>query len=311
MTSHELICIVAGRDVPPVHPKTQYVQVGGYIAVMSAVARPAILLPRSRTAALKDAAARQAIIEGLLPHGTVLVARPDQWVSHTEAEVFLRCNAAQLDKIAASLEGKWQFQITISWDQAQVMDRFRDTPELAPLFAQKSASPGQLEAALDRLRAGLVARISDILDPVVSDLIRLPCADDMLANLVVLVPQRAEAQLDHCVQAIDDIWTEGLKIKQIGPSAAGSFALLDLQWITDDQIKAAHARLSLPAPATIEALQSARRRALMASQGDTSDIREAARIIAASAGAAGQGFHLLSVLSEDQGVATNTWMDVA
>ena len=311
MKTHELICIVDNGLHTPPDDQTHCVNVGPYTAILSTASRPLVSLPMSRAEAMRQAAARQALFERLLPMGTVVAAKPQLWLTPDQAATCLRANAGVLDETCAWLRHKAQFQIAVAWDAAQVLDRFRDTPEISPLFAAETTTPDALERAISRLRNRLGAHIRQLLDPVVTDIIALPITDDMLCNFAVLIPGKAEAQLDRCVEAIDAIWSDGFRIRQIGPSAAGSFALLDLAWVTADDIKAAHRLLSLDPGAPQDVVQSARRRALMTSQGDTSHIKHAARIVDATRQSGADGFHLATLLSEDQGLGDATWTAVA
>ena len=299
MKTHELICIVDNGPHTPPDDQTQCVNVGPYTAILSTASRPLESLPMSRAEAMRQAAARQALFERLLPMGTVVAAKPQLWLTPDQAATCLRANAGVQDEACAWLRN------------AQVLDRFRDTPEISPLFAAETTTPDALERAISRLRNRLGAHIRQLLDPVVTDIIALPVTDDMLCNFAVLIPAKAEAELDRCVEAIDAIWSDGFRIRQIGPSAAGSFALLDLAWVTADEIKAAHRLLSLDPGAPQDVVQSARRRALMTSQGETSHIKHAARIVDSTRQSGADGFHLATLLSEDQGLGDATWTAVA
>ena len=311
MKTHELICIVGGGPVMPPDDRTQCVTMGTCTAVLSNASRPLVSLPLSRAEAMRQAAAQQTTFERLLPIGTVLAAKPQLWLTHEQAATCLQANATVLDETCAWLHDKVQFQIAVAWDVAQVLDYFRDTAEISPLFAAGTTTPAALDRAVTRLRNRLGARIRQLLDPVVSDVIALPITDDMLCNLAVLIPGKAEAQLDRCVEAIDAIWSEGFRIRQIGPSAAGSFALLDLDWVDTSEIERSHHLLGLNRGAGSDALQSARRRALMSSQGDSARIKHAARIVEAARHGTAKGFHLASFLSEDQGLGDAKWNAVA
>ncbi|MEL6620760.1 MAG: GvpL/GvpF family gas vesicle protein [Pseudomonadota bacterium] len=311
MRSHELICVVAGGDIPPPDDLTQCVHAGPYTAVLSSAPRPAMVLPMSRKTAMTQAAERQKVYEALLPSGTVLAAKPQQWMQLDQAAAFLTCNAPVFDDLCAWLDAKVQFQITVAWDEKNVLGHFRDAPEIAPLFSAEQATAPMLEHALARLRNRLAGQVRHLLDTVVTDIIALPITDGMLCNLVALVPASEEEQLDRCIEQIDAIWSEGLNIRQIGPSAAGSFALLDLDWIAAETVDAACARLSLSVGASAEERRTARRRALISAQHDASEIRLAARIVDAAQHASKAGFHLATVLSEDPGMGDTNWSAVA
>ncbi|CAN0590126.1 unnamed protein product, partial [Ectocarpus sp. 12 AP-2014] len=282
MKAYELLCIVSGKlDAPP-NAQTRIYCTADYTAVMAKKPRPALSLPLSRADALKDAAYRQKLFEALLPKGTVLVAKPRQWITLAQAVGCLTTNAAILAKLCAQLRDQVQFQITVEWEPSQVLSHFRTAPELAGLFHAQTASARQLEAALGRLRQRLATQISDLIAPVATDMLALPRAGEMLSNLAVLIPNEREIDLDLAVERVDEIWTDGLTIRQIGPSAAGSFALLDLEWISAKDIEHAHQILGIKRTAKPDAQAAARRRVLLQPNVDAIQVKRAAAIAASA-----------------------------
>lgn len=301
MKTFELLCVLEGRSAlaPDVH--TQCVQVGAFSAILSSAPRKILSLPISRRDALQQAAERQALFEAMMSVGTVLVAKPQQWLTLEQADVFLRANAEMLVKLAAKLRDKAQFQVSVTWDASKVLGHFREAPELSDLFEAPAASASLIAGSVGRLRSRLSAQIRDLIDPVAPEVIALPKDDNMLCNLVVLIAAVAEPDLDTCVAQIDAIWPDGLMIRQIGPAAAGSFALLDLDWIDTGGIAAAHAMLSLKVGGCAAEREAARRAALMSAPSEAAQIRRAADIVAAAIPGAQGGLHIARIVSEGQG----------
>lgn len=311
MKAHELICIVSGQITELPDTNTQCVNVGNYTAILSQAARRAIHLPLSRKQALRHAAQRQALFEALMRKGTVLVAKPQQWLSVSQAESCLKANANTFDALCQKLDGMCQFQVTVSWSEADVLSHFKAAPELSEVFASGNTTEAILTASIARLKARLSSQIRQMLEPAVADLIALPTVEGMLSNTVVLIRSEDEARLDTCVEAIDAIWSEGFSIRQIGPSAAGSFALLDLTWVSADDIAEAHRTLSLNLDAPREARVVARRAALMRPDVEPARIKKAAQTIEAFVPGTEDGFHLVHVISEQSSVSGAELSEVA
>lgn len=301
MTSFELICIVANKLERPPNARTQCVSAAGFTAVLSKASRPMITLPLSRADALKDAASRQATFESLLSQGVVIAAKPRQWLDLAQMSDCLECNAALLEKLATRFDRQVQFQVSVDWDAAQVLGHFRTAPEMAELFDVEHPSTHLLETSLTSLRARLGAQVHDLITPVATEIIALPRLETTLSNLAVLIPRDREPDLDQAVEAVDALWSEGLKIRQIGPSAPGSFALLELDWISKDDIERAHATLGTSSATSQGEIHTARRRALMMQGADTARVKRASDALHGANKAGGGGYYRLRVLSEDQG----------
>lgn len=303
MKTYELICVVCSSAVDPPDHTVRCIAWGQYTAVLSAAPRKAIQLPVSRKEALKSAVERQRIFEALMPEGTVLVAKSQQWLNLEQVELFLSANAVLLADLQIRLAGKSQFQITVTWDESKVFSRFRNAPELVSLFEKDVATKSMVEDTVARLRNRLANQIRELLQPKVADLLSLPIVEDILSNSVVLIANSQESTLDRCVDAIDAIWPEGFRIRQIGPSPAGSFALLNLTWVSTKDIKAAHEMLTLKIGASTDEQRRAERRILMQPDIPVEDVKWAARIVASTAPGLESGFHIAAVLSEEKGLS--------
>ena len=311
MKHYELICIVSGEHATAPDAQTQCVHARGFTAILSKTPRKAISLPVSRAEAAKDAARRQKLFEALLPKATVLVAAPRQWLTLPQAAACLTANTTHLGELCARLQGQVQFQISVTWDASQVLAQFRTSPELAALFSSETPSAQVLERSVDKLRARLREQIHTLIAPACTDIAPLPMAGEMLSNMAVLLPETGEFDLDRAVEAVDAIWSDGLSIRQIGPSAAGSFALLDLEWIAAEAREAAFETLGLSQTATPQEIRAARKLALMRPDAQAEVIKRAAEIAEFARTAAPGGVHRITVLSEAQGHAQSRLSEVA
>lgn len=245
MGLRDLVCVLnTTNDLPPFEG-LKCVQHAGYCVVLGKSHRQRLLRP-TRKAMLRNAADRQRTLEKLMPFGTVLPVLPGMALTSTEAQSFISGNQPALDELSKTLRNMVQFQITVSWDEDQAVEHF-----------------GQAECYdLPAVRLQLAARFSEMLEEVSSDRIALPLGDGVILNTVVLLNNNHEAVLDQLVQKIDATWTEGLRIRQVGPSPALSFASIGVRRVRKSQVAAARAALDLPSVASVDDVAQARRRAL-------------------------------------------------
>lgn len=208
-----------------------------------------------RQAVLRQASARQARLEALMPLGPVLALPLGPALPAAAFAPFTTELHAWLDR----LEGRVQFQVTVSWDRTAARARF--AAEL----------DGDDDAALGRFAAGMTEAMDARLASVALDRLGLPVdGPDMLLNRVLLLPAEEEMRLDAVIDAIDGLWPEGLRLRVIGPSPALSFALASLRPLPAGALGQACEALGLPLPTTAAALAAlsgqlpqARRQALL------------------------------------------------
>lgn len=256
----------------------------GAVAVQAA-GFAALLMPppvaTARAALLRHAAGRQSALEALMAEATVLPALAHTPLAAAEAGPMLEANAPMLRALADRLEGRVQYQVQVGWDPAGLPARF----------------PGEPAEAV---RARLAATVAASLAALAEALIPLPLCPPVIANHALLLPAAAAPDLDRALERIDALWTEGLSIRQIGPSPAVSFASIALRRVSAAEVGAARRRLGLEGtldPATVAA---ARRHGLMtAPEAGRAAIREAAELLAAVAASPGiEGGHL-AILWQD------------
>lgn len=307
MQRYEWIAVVPGEKLEPPDQKTQVIHAHGFAAILAAKPQPIITLPKSRKDVLSTAAKTQAQLETLMASGPVLPVAPRTMIDAAAVPATLGANAPLLQDLTNWLHGAVQFQITVAWQAASAMDHFRDAPELAPLFEAGHVDALGLDRAMSRLITRLRHDMRGMLEPVVTDVIALPTSAEVLLNLCVLLPGKEEGKLDRCIAAIDALWSEGLSIRQIGPSPATAFALLQLTQVGGPQVQQARQVLGLFAGQGQD-IATARREALMAPNAQVHTIRHAAEVLEADARAGGNPFSLMQVQTLDQG---STSMDRA
>ncbi len=241
-------------------------------------------------------AAYHASLEGLLPFGTVIPVKQGTQIADADIVAFVRGNSSILAEIAEKLIGLHQYQISVSWESASVLGHFRDTSELAHLFSQGRTDVRTINDSVARLADRLRNTIVDILSEVVSDIIRLPTAGDTITNLVVLVPVELSSEFERVMVEIDNIWTDGFRIRQIGPSAATSFASLNPRWISSSAIQTAKSCLNLDIRAGVNDIDLARKSLLRSSPGQSQQINSAAQIMRSAVQSGSEdGFFLCDV----------------
>ncbi|MEM9757360.1 MAG: GvpL/GvpF family gas vesicle protein, partial [Pseudomonadota bacterium] len=229
------------------------------------------LLPRmTRRAALRAAATRQADLEELMHHGTVIPALSRGDLTPEATPAALRGNVTDLASLATRLAGLVQYQITVT------------------------AQPGTpTDTVAARIEAGL-ARAAH-------DWVPLPKPAETLCNAACLWPADTTDRLDAILNDIDMAWPGQLRIRQIGPSPAVSFASIWFDRVGACNLRLARDRLGLKGPVAHldpRAIASARRTALMAGQPPDTIRRDADALSLAAALGADGAVHILRVWSE-------------
>ena len=276
----------------------------GFTAVFAQGHRRPRLLTRRR-GHLRAAERHMRDLEALLPIGTVIAALPDTALPVTEAERMISANRPLLRQLADRFRGASQYQLRVDWDVPNILGKFRDAPEIAPLFSGTSVRAPAIAAAVERLAARLRARFDAFLGPLCREVIPLPVGEGGLFNAALLLPSGREAALDHALAEIDSVWCDGFVIRLIGPAPAMSFAALQLRQAGIAEIARAEARLCLSPNWTAAGVGPARKAALrsLSSLPDAArEVRGAADLLLAweRAGRPKGGVHVASPWSEAQ-----------
>ena len=264
MSRYEVLALMPGPPPVRIPDGLEAVAAGDYVAFLREM--PGLLARAGRKRALREAAARARAFEDLLPLGVVLPVMPHTHVPRSLLPGVAHANGPLLERLADRLRGKAQYQICIAWDAARAPSRF--------------GWPSG-EASTDGLRCHLQLQIGTELDTVAVERLDLPLGKSDLANCVVLIDADDAGALDRAVATIDALWTEGLQIRQIGPSPAVSFASLVLERKTERHVSDARKLLSLKDDFSGDDLREARRHSLLASPGGASQVKEAAECLEA------------------------------
>lgn len=285
----ELLALLPGVSDLPCVDGLETVAARDFTAVFAPAAPPWVLGPALRRHRLGTAAQRQHWLEQLMPAGPVLPFAPGSVLDESEADALIAANDGILRGLVRRLGGRVQYQITVHWAESRVLDQFRAAPEIAPLFDIDTVSATAVSRAVTRLAKRLSEGIEARLSEVAHDLTPLPRKSGILTNLVLLVPDAETGALDRALEDIDAIWTDGLRIRQIGPGPAVSFASLRLTRHRPSEVARALTLLGLRASDPPEAVHAARNRLLRGAAPEAAAIRAAARLAEAALRIGGTG----------------------
>ena len=274
----------------------------GFTAVFAQGHRRPRLFTRRRDQ-LRVAERHMRDLEALLPRGTVIAALPDTRLPFAEAERMIAANRPLLRQLADRFGGASQFQLRVDWDVPSILGKFRDTPEIAPLFAEAKVRAPAVAAAVERLAARLRARFDAFLGPLCREIMPLPVGEGVLYNCAILLPSGREMALDHVLAEIDSVWSDGFIIRLIGPAPAMSFAALQIRQVAMPELVRSEKRLSLTRDWTAPAVAPARKAALRAlppGADAAREVRSAADLLLAweRAGRPMGGVHIATPWSE-------------
>lgn len=286
MRLREVVAVLEGHP-PSVLPE-------GTEAICEAGLTPILGMPpgllSGRRALLEHAACRQAVLERLMAFGTVLPVLTGNCLTPAEAAAALAANSPRLRQELRRLAGRVQFQVLVQWHAALVPKR-TDPDETA-----------------EDLRLRFTHRIADALARVAERHVNLPLREDMLANQALLLLQTRTDDLDRSLEQIDALWTEGLRIRRIGPSPPVSFASLNFRRVSSAAIRRARHRFDLEGPVDPIRLRALRRDLLLrASEAERAEILAAAAVLdlLTRCAASGGDLHLVRIWSEGQAVPSD------
>ena len=301
----ELLALMPADATLPDIPVLSYERAEGFVAVLAPAPAKLALGRALRKTRLNAASERQSWLEALLQGGTVLHVAPGTVMDRDQIAPLLAANTAMLAPLMAALRDLVQYQVSVTWAEDLVLRRFRDAPEIAPLFAAGAVSATAVAASVARLSTRLAGGLSGQLAEVADDLAELPLDRGMIFNAVLLIRREREGALDRVLAEIDRIWTEGFRIRQIGPGPATSFATLRVLHHGAAEVAQAYQTLGLSAPATEACIQTARQRLLRQPGANAERIRFAQKLVEAdrAAGRPASGVHLITRWSEGRAAA--------
>lgn len=197
--------------------------------------------------------ARQKLYEHLLTEGDVLPVQQGSAMDPADAKRFLSANAPKLGTLADLHARQVQYQLTVQWDPAEALKRFRDEAELLGRADAKGIAEGA-----EALRARFGQTFARTLDAAVKDRVALPLdGPETVLNDAILVDRDGMPTLDAALLEIDATWTEGLRLKLAGPLPPVSFCLLAVKRVRPRDLRAAWQALGVTGSAEPESVDRA------------------------------------------------------
>lgn len=228
----------------------------------------------------------QQILEQAQQAGPILAAAAGQRFADEEAvRRFLSLNAESLRHGLKEFGQLRQHQITVTWNPTGAMLHFRKAAAVAEALQALAKDPGPtagavLQKAMEGQKALLAEGFRAEIAAAAADCIELPIDDpDMLLNVVAaIVPGGGEA-LDRALEKIDAVWSDGLRVRCVGPLPAISFASVSIERIEPDRIESARRRLGVADAASLEEVETAFRAVLKSAHPDQGGKAEEARAL--------------------------------
>jgi hypothetical protein len=264
-----LVAVLAGQLRAELPQGLRGIAAEGLVAVLAPPEMPGARTMPDRREAARRALVRQRLLESLMPCGDVLAAAPDQLLGPSDVPGLFASNADRLRSALAEVRGRVQYQLLVGWDEAGVLARFRDSPAVAALRTRGTVAGVDILRAVGAVAASLAAEVQSVMEGIGAEMIALPRPADTPVHLVLLVEAARVGALDGALERIDAIWPEGLRIRLIGPGPAVSFALLEIEQVSEDRLAAAARCLELPWPVPPIDLAAARKAALRIAAGRT------------------------------------------
>lgn len=297
---YELLALFAGDHTAFSDAELVTVASGGYTAVFLPRSHKQLLGQTMRRNRLLSAAKRQAHLEKFMSKGTVLPFAPATVLDPRETVALIASNAEVFGTLLERLRNRVQYQISVEWEESRVLEQFRDAPEISPLFSKSSVSGQTVSAAVTKLADRLGQDIASRLSSIACEFSELPRQRGLIANCVILINDTREPDLDAVLNAIDAIWSDGLRIRQIGPGPAVSFATLTLQRFGKRDLARAHRVLKLADRPSSGEIRDARQRLLRDASATVCEVRMAARLALAAhkTGDPAEPIHIVDIWSE-------------
>ncbi|OGO05766.1 MAG: hypothetical protein A2Y73_07330 [Chloroflexi bacterium RBG_13_56_8] len=227
-----------------------------------------------REEAIQYLVAHQRVIESVMRDFPVLPVKfgtvlPDEsWALRALAQgesVFRNA----LDK----LRDRVQMEIVALWDLGKVFEEIGEEEPIVQLKARIAEYPPcetetdrislgrMVQASLEQRRTALQGRLRESLQSVAPDMVVNPCMDDrMVANFALLVDKASRGALDRQLDGLDQEFEGRLLFRCVGPLPPYSFATIEVQMFSFEELDAARRQLGLPEIATFQEIRSAYRK---------------------------------------------------
>lgn len=286
---------VAGLS--PAEPQVSTIR-GNAIAAVVGAAPPLDFHDLPREDAVRFLLAHQRVVEAVMRTGPTLPVKfgtivPDE---AAVARLLVRGEAVLAPRLA-ELSQHVQIELIVSWSLEDILGEVAREDAViqlkADVAAESAAAPNSARIALgklvkesiDRRREAYRSRIVAALQPIAADMVENALMDDrMVANVALLLPERASEVLDQRLAQLDEEFGGRLNFRSVGPLPPSSFATVEVTLQSYEIVDHARRALRLGDKAKLVEIKAAYRRLIRQSHPDVStatavDKRQAAKLI--------------------------------
>ena len=267
----------------PADPRVGTIR-GDRLAAVAGAAPPVDFRALPREDAVRQLLAHQRVVEAVMRTAPALPVKFGTILPDETAVVGLLVRGeAVLAPRLAELAQHVQIELIVSWNLEEILREVAAEEAVARLKAEVEAEPagagnglrialGMLvKGSIDRRRESCRSRILAALGPIVADMVENALMDDrMVANVALLLPERASDALDQRLAQLDKEFDERLNFRCVGPLPPSSFATVEVDMPSFEAIDQARRALHLGTSAGLMDIKSAYRRLIRQSHPDLS-----------------------------------------
>jgi hypothetical protein len=260
-------------SLSPADPRVGTIRWDGLAAVVGAA--PLLdfhALPRED--AVRYLLAHQRVVEAVMRTAPTLPVKFGTILPDEAAVVSLLMRGkAVLAPRLAELAEHVQIELIVSWSLEQVLREIAAEDSIVRLKAEVAAQPLEatndarvalgriVKESIDRRRAAYRNRIMAALRPIVADLVENALMDDrMVANVALLLPDRANEAFDRQLAELDGEFEGRLNFRSVGPLPPSSFATVEVTLQSYEVVDHARRALRLGDSAKLIDIKAAYRR---------------------------------------------------
>ncbi len=183
----------------------------------------------------------------------------------------------------AELAGHVQIELIVSWSLEDVFSEVAQEDAVVRLKADVAAQPADaassarialgklVKESIDRKREAYRSRIVAALRPIAADMVENALMDDrMVANVALLLPERASEAFDRQLAELDEEFGGRLNFRSVGPLPPSSFATVEVTLQSYEVVDHARRALRLGDKAKLIDIKAAYRRLIRQSHPDVS-----------------------------------------
>ena len=226
---------------------------------------------RDRQELVRKLLVHQQLVEKFMEIAAVLPVKFGTLAPNRESvELALERGRDKFITAFSELSGKTQFEITVSWDVAEVFAEIAKEPTVIDLKADLAAMSendrhlnldqlGKLvKETLDHRRTQIGKALLDALLHVGFDGIVNPVLNDSIVlNMALLVDIDRTEALDLCLDELDNTFHNALTLRCVGPMPPHSFATVEIIYMEPTKVSHACCILELVAANSFEEVRSA------------------------------------------------------